>query len=276
MTMPKTPVPREWQTPINDWLLALHAAGRSSQTIETREGWIRHVARGVGAEPFEVSYDDLLLFFGRAEWSKETRRSVYATVRGFYRWAVSTGRTDNNPATALPAIKPAPALPRPVPDEVLREAVQCSDERTTLILMLAVHAGLRRAEIAQIHANDLFKDLYGFSLIVHGKGGKRRIVPIDKTLARRIQTRANGGYLFPSERGEHITPRHCGRLASAALPGSWTLHTLRHAFASRAYAATSDLLAVQTLLGHSTPTITQRYVLLPDARLRSVVESVTA
>lgn len=274
--MAKYPVPAVWQVEIDNWLLSLRAAGRSEQTIETRETWIRHVARGLECDPFEVSYDQLLLFFGRAEWARETRRSVYATVRGFYRWAVATGRTDTNPAADLPAIKPAAPLPRPVPDDVLREAVQASDERTTLILMLAIHGGLRRCEIARIHARDVFRDLYGYSIVVHGKGDKQRIVPLDKALALRVLDRAQGGYLFPSERGDHITPRHCGRLASAALPGDWTLHSLRHAFASRAYAATSDLLAIQTLLGHTSPSVTQRYIALPDARLRSVVESVTA
>ena len=274
--MDKTPVPAEWQKHIDDWLLALRAAGRSEQTIETRQSWIRHCARGLERHPFDVTFDDLLRFLGAADWSRETRRSVYATLRGFYRWAVATGRTNENPAEKLPAVKPSPPLPRPVPDEVLREAVQNADERTALILTLAVNAGLRRVEIAQIHADDLFKDLYGYSLLVRGKGGKKRIVPIDKTLAIRIKNRAAGSYLFPSERGEHITPRHCGRLASAVLPGKWTLHSLRHAFASRAYAATSDLLAIQTLLGHSTPSVTQRYVRLPDARLRAVAESASA
>jgi site-specific recombinase XerD len=51
----------------------------------------------------------------------------------------------------------------------------------------------------------------------------------------------------------------------------WTAHTLRHRFATVAYAGERDLLAVQVLLGHSKPETTRLYVLIPDASLRAAV-----
>lgn len=61
-----------------------------------------------------------------------------------------------------------------------------------------------------------------------------------------------------------------GELAAEALPAPWTLHTLRHRFASRAYDATGDLVTVSRLLGHASVATTQRYVATGRARLREV------
>jgi integrase/recombinase XerC len=43
------------------------------------------------------------------------------------------------------------------------------------MLRLAAEAGLRRAEIAQVHSSHL--DAQSRQILVHGKGGKQRIVP---------------------------------------------------------------------------------------------------
>ena len=58
---------------------------------------------------------------------------------------------------------------------------------------------------------------------------------------------------------------------SQVLPPGWSAHSLRHAFASRAYAGTRDLRAVQTLLGHSKPETTARYTAVPDGALAAAV-----
>ncbi|MDQ2740537.1 MAG: site-specific integrase, partial [Actinomycetota bacterium] len=57
-------------------------------------------------------------------------------------------------------------------------------------------------------------------------------------------------------------------------PDQWTMHSLRHRFASRAYAVDRDVLTVQDLLGHASPATTQRYVQLPDDAKRRLIEAV--
>lgn len=54
------------------------------------------------------------------------------------------------------------------------------------------------------------------------------------------------------------------------------MHTLRHRFGTRAYALTSDLLLVQDLLGHSSPSTTRRYVAGNPQRARAAVEALAA
>lgn len=98
-------------------------------------------------------------------------------------------------------------------------------------------------------------------LKVQGKGGKARLLPLTETLLTSMRELAPyGGYIFPGNDHGHLSPRWICHLASRALPGNWTLHTLRHRFATIAYNATGhDLVAVQRALGHSSITTTQRY-----------------
>jgi hypothetical protein len=56
----------------------------------------------------------------------------------------------------------------------------------TVILRLAGEAGLRRAEIAQVHDHGLVEDLAGYSLTVHGKGGHIRVVPLADDVAELV------------------------------------------------------------------------------------------
>jgi integrase len=84
------------------------------------------------------------------------------------------------------------------------------------------------------------------------------------------------GYVFPGQDDGHLSPRYVGKLLATLLPEGWTMHTLRHRFATRAYALRSDLLLVQEMLGHASPTTTRRYVEYDRARMRAVVEELAS
>lgn len=271
--MKRYPVPAAWAGDIDQFSLALCAAQASAQTIETRTEHLRRFARQTGApSPALVSRARLVEWAGSQTWAAETRRSHYATLRRFYGWALETGRVAEDITDALPVIAPGPALPRPASEDTYRDALERVDARTHVILRLAAEAGLRRAEIAQIERSDLLSDLDGISLLVHGKGAKDRLVPLSDSLAREVTAMlGRGRWLLPSPTGGHLTARHVGKLASKALPNGVTLHMLRHRFASRIYAQTPDLRAIQTLLGHSSVATTQRYTAVSDDALRRAV-----
>jgi site-specific recombinase XerD len=61
---------------------------------------------------------------------------------------------------------------------------------------------------------------------------------------------------------------------SKLLPGKATAHTLRHRFASEAYASCLDLRAVQELLGHADPKTTARYTAVPAGQLIAAVRGI--
>lgn len=253
----------------------MHASGNSPETIRTRTDHLRRAARNLNPNPWAVTGPDLITWSGQQTWARETRRSVHNSIRQFYAWAARTGHIDTSPADQLPKIRAAEPQPRPAPAALVDTAIARSDTRTALILRCAIDVGLRRTEIALIHRDDLFRDLAGWSLVVHGKGSRERIVPLPADLATDLAAAclAGQGWAFPGQVDGHISPQWVGKLASRALPGVWTLHTLRHGFATRLNDATGDLLAVQQLLGHASPATTQRYVAVDRGRLRSVVEA---
>ena len=195
---------------------------------------------------------------GRQRWAAETRHGYYESLRLFYRWLYPKG---SSPAEWLPVVPRRPGAPRPVPLDVLHEAVAAADRRTRLILCLGACAGLRASEIAAVHGRDVLDDGTGVSLMVAGKGGRVRRVPLADWLARAVVAACNGGggWCFPSKYGGHLSGAHVSKLAAVVLRDGWTLHTLRHRFATSAYSAERDLLAVQRLLGHASVATTQRY-----------------
>jgi integrase/recombinase XerC len=181
----------------------------------------------------------------------------------------------------LPSVRIPPATARPVPDEAWRQALSTADVRVTLMLRLAAEAGLRRAEVAQVHTSDVIDSLSGPQLVVHGKGGKTRVVPISDSLAAVLRLGAPGhtpgmltpGWLFPTGLCGHLTAQHVGVLVARELPGLWTMHKLRHRFATRAYRGSRNLRAVQTLLGHASVATTERYTAVDDAEIRAAMEA---
>ena len=134
---------------------------------------------------------------------------------------------------------------------------------------------MRRGEIALVHVQrDLFRDLTGWSLVVHGKGGKVRVLPLPASLAMAILARGES-FAFPGAVDGHLSARRVGELAQTLLPEPWTLHTLRHRFATDKHGVDRDIEVVRRLLGHASVSTTQRYVQTDDDDLRRTMEAVS-
>lgn len=262
------PIPDAWSEPIARWLDHLSASGATTQSIRTRRDHARRAARALGGCPSTVTGAQLIAWAAGKRWARETRRSVYNSLRSYFGHLVCAGLVEVDPTLELPRVKAAEPLPRPTPEVVYRTALACvAEQRVRVALRLAAEAGLRRTEVSLVHADDLQPDLLGWTLIAHGKGGKDRRVPLGDDLAREVAAQAAGGWLLPGRIDGHLSGAYVGTLVSRALPGVWTMHTLRHRFGTLA-ADGGDLIAVQRLLGHASVATTQRYVLRPDDALR--------
>ncbi len=260
---------------IGRWRVALRAAGRPETTIRTRTQHLEQLARErPDLQPWTTTTGDLLDWLGSHNWKRESRRAARASLVGFYAWAVVAGYLESSPADALPKITASPPSPRPAGDLDYRRALAHADERVRLAVRLAAEAGLRRGEVVLVHARDLLTDLYGRSLVVHGKGGRDRVVPLTDELAAEVEQACAGGWAFPGQVDGHLSPLWLGKIVSDALPPGVTMHALRHRFATRAYAVDHDLLTVQRLLGHASPDTTLRYIRVPDDALRRTVVAV--
>lgn len=260
-----------WQDSISSFLTHLRAGGSPETTLYTRRQHLEHAAKRLSVPPFAVTASELTEYFAAQDWKPETRRGRRATFRGFYTWAIAQGYAHTNPAEALPSIKPAQPKPKPAPDSVLAEALLKASPRERLMIRLAGELGLRRAEVAVLHTSDIIETPHGLNLVIHGKGAKDRVLPLPDGLAAILRAYPPG-YVFPGDDNGHLSPRYVGKLIARLMPDGWTMHTLRHRFATRAYALDKDLLTVQALLGHASPTTTRLYVQLPDDSLRSTVQ----
>jgi integrase len=258
-----------WVTALAEWRAWLVCAGRPASTINLRMYQLRRFS-AEHHSPWLVTSKMLAEWLAAHDWSPEYRRSYRSALRSFYSWAVIADHMNTNPALVLPAIRPTEPQARPTPEAVLREALVKADPRVRLMILLAAKQGLRRGEIAQIHSNDLTEGRSGWSLRVHGKGDKDRVVPLHNDIAWMLRE-LGPGWAFPSQLGAHVSPRWVGTLVKRTMPQGWTTHCLRHRFATVAYDGSRDLLAVQELLGHSKPETTRRYIKLPDDAMRAAM-----
>ena len=269
----KISAPVPWRKSIKGWTDTLRAAGLSAQTIKSRRYKMVHLAALLmPSGPEDVTTEQIVQVFARQQWKPETRKAYRNTISSFFRWLHKSGRRSDDPSLDVPRVKKPHAHPRPCPDRYIAVAMEMATSSERLMIRLGAECGLRRGEIARVHSDDVVADSAGRSLIVRGKGDKQRIVPLPDDLAGIIMDAR--GYLFPGRFGGHVEESYIGDHISRLLPDGYAAHTLRHRFATTAYAATHDLFVVAELLGHESVETTEHYVAMPDGRLREATTAV--
>jgi integrase/recombinase XerD len=143
--------------------------------------------------------------------------------------------------------------------------------------------GLRVSELLALPSNALASN--AAMLIIRGKGGKERLVPLSDAarLAAtnlRNQTKKPGRYLFPGRNPELRMTRQgfallLKKVANKANidPSRLSPHVLRHSFATHLLSHGADLRSIQRLLGHADITTTQIYTMVLAERLQRLVEA---
>ncbi len=232
-----------------------------------------------------------------------------SAVRQLYRFLYAEGKRQDDPAAVLEGPKRGRGLPKVLTiaevDRLLTQARANAEEtmqppaqrlraaRLLCLLEVVYATGLRVSELVALPASAARRDQR--VLVVRGKGGKERLVPLNKAaklaMAEYLSLRAEAAkttekskkttepkWLFPSfgETG-HLTRQHFARdlkaLGAACGVGGEQLspHVLRHAFASHLLHNGADLRVVQTLLGHADISTTQIYTHVLEDRLKTLV-----
>ncbi|MDR2098476.1 MAG: tyrosine recombinase XerC [Rickettsiales bacterium] len=140
--------------------------------------------------------------------------------------------------------------------------------RDRALFTLIYGAGLRISEALGLDCGDIG----GEELLVKGKGGKERMVPLLPIVKDEIEAYLRaapfamcaGDPIFRGTRGARLSARVAERDIEAVrgylrLPATVTPHALRHSFATHMLAAGTDLRTIQELLGHSSLSTTQLY-----------------
>jgi integrase/recombinase XerD len=218
-------------------------------------------------------------------------RTVVA-VRGFHKFAVREGLTQQDPAAAVRPPASAKRLPKALPlahIEAILEAAGAPGTSLALrdraLLEVLYGTGARISEAVGLDLDDL--DLEEGTVLLRGKGGKERVVPVGSFARQAVEAYLVRGRpdlsgvgrgtpaLFLNARGGRLSRQSAWAvLAKAAERAGVTAevspHTLRHSFATHLLDGGADVRVVQELLGHASVTTTQVYTLVTVDSLREV------
>lgn len=218
-------------------------------------------------------------------------RAVVA-VRGLHRFAVREGVVETDAASAVRPPTPPRRLPKALSvDDVqaLLEAASIEDSprglRDRALLEVLYGTGARISEAVGLAVDDV--DLTDGAALLHGKGGKDRLVPlgqyaraaIDAYLVRGRPVLLAAGRgtpaLFVNHRGGRLSRQSAWMVLRtnaerAGITVDVSPHTLRHSFATHLLDGGADVRVVQELLGHASVTTTQIYTMVTVERLREV------
>lgn len=270
--------PRAWVAWLDGWSIDMQARGMSGRTVESYWYRVTNLALDCRTPPRQVTAEQIQAWIIQAT-DPTTRAGRRSAVNEFYKWAVRMRRIRHNPVDRVPPVRrPKRLAKQPASEEAVARGLYAADEKARLMVTLAAEVGLRRGEINLVRGADVVEQIDRdtgsmFALIVHGKGAKSRLVPISRELARTVRARAGDGWLFPGRYGGHCSVDHVERVIkrTTGMPP----HSLRRRFGRLAYEVSDhDLRAVQTLLGHESPTTTQTYIYVPSSDLRTIVRRV--
>jgi len=201
-----------------------------------------------------------------------TLRRKYACISSFFGFLQDMGYAQANPARRLPLPRVSEYVPVYLSEEMAQRLIAAADSPwTKCAVVLLLSTGIRRSEAVSITLDDL--DLEKRQLLIRGKGGKERVVPLTDQAAEAIQaylphrTKAQSRHLFVSAwKGHPIHGRCINRMLKivirkAGLEGQGiTPHKLRHTFATHLIRNNVDIRTVQELLGHSEIETTAKYL----------------
>ena len=215
-------------------------------------------------------------------------------MRGFHRFAVREGLASSDPSAAVrPRRRPSgcPRRSRWRTSSAILEAAGAPGTALALrdraLLEVLYGTGARISEAVGLDVDDL--DLEQGTVLLRGKGGKERIVPVGSYARDAVDVLPGPRSARSWSAGRARGCRHCSSTPAAAgcrgrAPGPcWSgrpsapgctaevsPHTLRHSFATHLLDGGADVRVVQELLGHASVTTTQIYTLVTVDSLREV------
>jgi len=233
--------------------------------------------------------------------AKSTRARRLSAIKQYYRFGFEEKLREDNPAIRIRGPGRDQRLPKTLSEaevDVLLDAARHSARReqdrsrNTCLMELLYATGMRVTELVSLPDSAARGDPR--MLLIKGKGGKERMVPLSTPAREALSTwlklrdateeaaKAKGApaspFLFPSRgKSGHLT-RHRFYMLIKELavfggisPSKVTPHRLRHAFATHLLANGADLRAIQTLLGHADVATTEIYTHVLEERLRELV-----
>lgn len=195
------------------------------------------------------------------------------SIKSYSLWCIRKALRTDDPTAAIDWPRKGDTLPRPLTPDQLRDLdtllSRAPSPRHRRVVLLALYAGLRRSEIANLDWGAV--DLSAPTLTIHdSKWGGSRSIPIHPRLATDLaQTPVaqRSGAVCGASDGACYDDEAIARVfsewvqARAAL-SDVTCHRLRHSFASTLLQAGIDIRIIAELMGHRDIKTTMRYTLV--------------
>jgi integrase/recombinase XerC len=268
--------------------LSPHTLGNYRRDLEQARGYLagQHIARWRDVTTHHLRA--LVAARHRAGIGGRSLQRLLSALRSFYRYLLREDLAAANPAVGIRAPKAPRRLPKTLDvDQTARLLDWDSNDplaiRDRAIMELLYSSGLRLSELLNLEVTDL--DLKDATVRVTGKGRKTRVVPVGRHARNALQqwlrirntlaTQASA--LFLSRRGGRLAPRTVQQRlqqwgSKRGLPTQLHPHMLRHSCASHVLESSSDLRAVQELLGHADISTTQIYTHLDFQHLAKIYD----
>ena len=244
--------------------------------------------------PLKASQIDIMDYVSSLAGSLSIRSIArnLSSLKAFYRFLVSDGKIETNPARLISN----PKLPRKLPgvlsgEEVERllaapDAQSSRGMRDRAMLELLYASGLRVSELVGLRVAGI--NLEAGWVRTLGKGSKERMVPMGSKAQQSLKEylaysrpsllkKRSSSYLFVTSRAKPMSRqafwkiiKRCG--GRAGISKEISPHALRHSFASHLLEHGADLRSVQIMLGHSDISTTQIYTHVTRERLKQIHE----
>src|SRR5271165_6899089 len=227
---------------------------------------------------------------GRAGLAARTAARRLSALRQFHRFLLREGVRTDDPTSLLDAPRLPRVLPKYLTEQEVEALLEAAGRRPGLpgvtaraALEILYATGLRVSELLGLPRGALAGD--AAVLIIRGKGGKERIVPLSeaaKAAAAALVAQHDTGtrWLFRGrDPRQALTRQGFGQMLKLVAleagldPARVSPHVLRHSFASHLLAHGADLRSLQLLLGHADIATTQIYTHVLAERLQRLVEA---
>jgi site-specific recombinase XerD len=289
------------ETPLDLWHLDDFVASLTASSTNTVAAYradvrdfVAWAARGSVTAPEGVQRTLLRRYVASLTTRRFAKRSIarkVAALRRYFRWLRRSGIISTDPSASLHSPAGEGRLPRVLDENEIEQLLEPPRDaesegsepawrslRDDAVLEILYGSGVRVSEMCGLDVDHV--DLAGRTIVVWGKGGKQRRVPLSepardaaaKWLRARLDVVASssGAALFGNERGKRLTPRDVRRIVDRRSATPTHPHALRHSFATHLLDGGADLRVVQELLGHADVATTQRYTHVSNERLRAV------
>lgn len=219
------------------------------------------------------------IFYTRALKNKAiSSKRELVRLKTFSEWLIKKGLISHNPFKDTVSPKVEQPLPKSLTKEEVHKILLASgsiDLRAKAIFTTFLYTGIRRQELLNVQPHHV--DLVNKALHIYlGKGNKSRMIPITDQLAFLLKEwglkRPQHYYYFNMR---SMTLRRLHERVQKSSGVEFTIHQLRHTFATNAIASGVDIYSLSKLLGHSDIKTTTVYLSASVDHLREQIEKLS-